>query len=658
MKTLIMILLWPAIAMSQISLTESTVRMVRFDGADGLSVPSPFYFTGSGVPTSFGGRFLQGSTAVNNARIYAYEDPGDPDVVAFGLKRGTSSAVILELPLVNDTGRPLRRLIVTFRVWQISQNLRATRLKLTHYRDPITQVITNTASLVSSQEYVSTTGTESILGTYVKQWLTAEIEFQTPIPVSAGVNLGWNFINGNGSSGNAHLAIEEIRLFPDFAHRAISADAGWRMLAMPFSDVSVAKFGEQFALQGIPGFGQSLFSPNLYTGYDGSAWQVPSSASEALISGKGLIWYKFAGSDLVPGVFGHEPTTDVNVPMHASGNRWNLIGNPYTKPISVSALQADGDFVPVVQVWQDATDESLGSWILSSDPALGGVIAPWQAFMLQNGAQNAASTLTIPLTAKSTGGAGFFREDAETVIRIPIELARRDGERWIRHDRGPMIEFDARPSVVVQRLAPLDEGAAYGWFRGWSGGREATSGVSPKDDSDVSIAYDLSVPGSGLWRIRWNDIPRLPDDWTMRFHDLADGVEVDVMESDGYGFIHSGDAAQIEGRFLFVAKKASQTSLETREIPNSVAVLGAWPNPFNPVTVIGYTVETQDLASVHVRLSVHDILGREVAVLVDGTQPAGSHQVRFDASNLASGKYLVRLQTSDISTLQLITLIK
>jgi hypothetical protein len=274
--------------------------------------------------------------------------------------------------------------------------------------------------------------------------------------------------------------------------------------------------------------------------------------------------------------------------------------------------------------------------------------------MLQNGAENAASTLTIPLTAKSTGGAGFFREDAETVIRIPIELARRDGERWIRHDRGPMIEFDARPSVVVQRLAPLDEGAAYGWFRGRTGGKEATSGVDPNDDADVSIAYDLSVPGSGLWRIRWNDIPTLPDGWTIRFHDLADGVEVDVMESDGYGFIHSGDAAQIEGRFLFVAKKASQTSLETREIPNSLAVLGAWPNPFNPVTVIGYRLTVVG----DVRLSVHDILGREVAVLANGIQPAGAHQVRFDASNLASGVYLVRLQTSDISTLQLITLIK
>jgi hypothetical protein len=657
MKTLILFLLWPAIAMSQISLTESTVRMVRFDGADGLSVPSPFYLTGSGVPGTFGGLFTA-TSSVNAVRVNAYSDPTDPDQVAFGMKRAsTSTPAFLELPLVNDTGRPLRRLIITFRVWQISQNLRATRLKLTHYRDPITQVITNSASLVSSQEYVSTTGTEAILGTYVKQWLTAEIEFQTPIPVSAGVNLGWNFIHGDGSSGNAHLAIEEIRLFPDFAHRAISADAGWRMLAVPFSDVSVAKFGEQFALQGIPGLGHSLFSPNLYTGYDGSAWQVPSSGSEALRSGKGLIWYKFAGSDLVPGVFGHEPTTDVDVPLHATGNRWNLIGNPYMKPISVSALEADGNFVPVVQVWQDATDESLGSWILSTDPALGGIIAPWQAFMLQNGAENAASTLTIPLTAKTTGGAGFFKDD-ETAVRIPIELVRRDGERWIRHDRGPMIEFDARSSVVVQRLAPLDAGAAYGWFRGRTGSREATSGVDPHDDTDVSIAYDLSVPGSGLWRIRWNDIPTLPDGWTLRFHDLTEGVEVDVMDDDGYGFVHPGDAAQIEGRFLFVAKKATQTSLERRENPSSVAMLSAWPNPFNPVTVVGYTVETQDLASVQVRLSVHDILGREVAVLIDAVRPAGTHQVRFDAAHLASGVYLVRLQTSDISTLQLITLIK
>jgi len=207
-------------------------------------------------------------------------------------------------------------------------------------------------------------------------------------------------------------------------------------------------------------------------------------------------------------------------------------------------------------------------------------------------------------------------------------------------------------------LAPLDAGAGYGWFTGRSGGKEATSGVDPLHDSEASIAYDLTLPERGLWRIRWNSIPRLPDGWSLRFHDLAEGVELDVMEEDGYGFIHSGNAGLVEGRFLFIARKAITTIIEPEPILESPQSLSAWPNPFNPTTVISYRVGTQDLASLQVRLSVYDLLGREVAVLVDGVRPAGEHQVRFNASTLASGVYLIRLETAGSSTIQRITLLK
>lgn len=654
MKSLLLILLWPAIAMSQISLSAGTVRMLRFDGADGMSVPTPFTLTGSGVPGTFGGLFTS-SSSVNNVRVYAYADPSDPDVVAFGMKRAsTSTAAYLELPIVNDTGRPLRRLMVTFHVWQVSRNLRATKLRLSHYRDPVSLAITSASTFVTSEEFVAETGSEAILGTYVKQWLTAEIDFQTPVGLAEQVILGWSFEHGAGSSGNAHLAIEEIRLFPDYAQRPISADAGWRMLSVPFSDVAVSAFGEQFPLQGIPGLGHSLFAPNLYTGYDGAAWTVPTGGNQWLASGRGFIWYSFATSGMIPGVFGHEPTTDVTVPLHASGNRWNLVGNPYLKPITVSALQADGDIVPVVQVWQDATGESLGSWILSTDPALGGLIAPWQAFMLQNGAENAASQLTIPLSAKTSGGTGFFREPQDAVVRIPIELWRMEGSRGTRHDRGPMIEFDTRPAVAVHRLTPLDGRAAYGWFTGFGAPKSAVAGIHPEDQTDASLAYEVSLPGDGVWRIRWNDVPRLPDGWTLRFHDLALGVEVDVMEDDGYGFTHAGGPQVLDGRFVFIARNTGVTSIEPVSKHEAPQLLSAWPNPFNPITVVGFRLSVVG----ETRLSVHDILGREVAVLVDGIQQAGSHQVRFDASHLSSGAYLLRLQTPESSTIHLITLLK
>ena len=71
------------------------------------------------------------------------------------------------------------------------------------------------------------------------------------------------------------------------------------------------------------------------------------------------------------------------------------------------------------------------------------------------------------------------------------------------------------------------------------------------------------------------------------------------------------------------------------------------PNPFARQTAITYEVA----AASDVRLSVYDVLGREVAVLVDGRQDAGAHQAVFDASGLAAGTYLYRLVVgSDVQT--------
>jgi hypothetical protein len=85
-----------------------------------------------------------------------------------------------------------------------------------------------------------------------------------------------------------------------------------------------------------------------------------------------------------------------------------------------------------------------------------------------------------------------------------------------------------------------------------------------------------------------------------------------------------------------------------------------YPNPFNPMTVIRFdiAVQAQDLAPVHSRLAVYDLLGREVAVLVDGVMAAGSHQVSFDGSTLSSGIYLVRLTSGLESRVMRMTLLK
>ena len=76
-------------------------------------------------------------------------------------------------------------------------------------------------------------------------------------------------------------------------------------------------------------------------------------------------------------------------------------------------------------------------------------------------------------------------------------------------------------------------------------------------------------------------------------------------------------------------------------LPLARQLLQNYPNPFNPSTTIKYELPTIS----EVRLSVYDILGREVSVLVNERREAGVYEVKFDGSHFPSGVYLYRLQT-------------
>lgn len=78
-------------------------------------------------------------------------------------------------------------------------------------------------------------------------------------------------------------------------------------------------------------------------------------------------------------------------------------------------------------------------------------------------------------------------------------------------------------------------------------------------------------------------------------------------------------------------------------IPTTYALCQNYPNPFNPSTTIGYSVPAIAGQSPVIKLNVYDLLGREVAVLLNEKKEPGTYAVQFDASRLASGVYLYRL---------------
>jgi hypothetical protein len=96
-----------------------------------------------------------------------------------------------------------------------------------------------------------------------------------------------------------------------------------------------------------------------------------------------------------------------------------------------------------------------------------------------------------------------------------------------------------------------------------------------------------------------------------------------------------------------VSLNNSVTGLEQgiAQVPSMHALHQNYPNPFNPTTTIRYEIPVRTYDNTSLR--IYDLLGREVAVLVDDMKEPGTYTVQFDASGLASGAYLYRLIAGD-----------
>ncbi len=90
------------------------------------------------------------------------------------------------------------------------------------------------------------------------------------------------------------------------------------------------------------------------------------------------------------------------------------------------------------------------------------------------------------------------------------------------------------------------------------------------------------------------------------------------------------------------------------EVPSNFSLLQNYPNPFNPSTSIKYSIPQADFVS----LKVYDLLGREIAVLINQKQKAGNYEITFEGSDLASGVYLYELKSAKKSEIKKMLLVR
>ena len=135
-----------------------------------------------------------------------------------------------------------------------------------------------------------------------------------------------------------------------------------------------------------------------------------------------------------------------------------------------------------------------------------------------------------------------------------------------------------------------------------------------------------------------------------------DGLSLDSHTENGseyywYGFTNVSPQVKVLDWFGI---PLDVKRIENKIIPSTFKLYQNYPNPFNPITKIRYRIPETGF----VTLKVYDILGRDVATLVNGYKPAGNYELEFDASSLSSGVYFYRLTAGTFTTTKQMILLR
>ncbi len=132
-----------------------------------------------------------------------------------------------------------------------------------------------------------------------------------------------------------------------------------------------------------------------------------------------------------------------------------------------------------------------------------------------------------------------------------------------------------------------------------------------------------------------------------------DGFNIDAWALDPNSMTKiARDANPDIGCFEYVGNLGKNVS--NKIIPNLYSLNQNYPNPFNPSTVIIYSIKTVS----NVKLEVFNVLGQNVATLVNEIQESGSYKVDFNASSLSSGIYIYRLKAGDFTDIKKMILVQ
>lgn len=321
---------------------------------------------------------------------------------------------------------------------------------------------------------------------------------------------------------------------------------------------------------------------------------------------------------------------------------WNIISNPFAKPVSWSSVQEKNNISDPLWTFEGTFRESP-------------VLDRYKGYYFYN--RSDMEELHIPYVSKSPTD----KTDQQRYRSLSLNLIR-NGKKMSFIEAG--IQSNGKPNTSIHY-----DPAPPGDFQEYqitiqndslvAGGQPHLTRLFYSDSADA-YSFDLSVVSAsgepvaleveGVQHFNFDEI-LLIHNRSKKTYDLRKNTSLRI------------DATEAgENYTLFIGRSDSINDLREQKSSKSPILFQNYPNPFNNQTVIEYSVD-QRMANSRVVLEIFNVLGQQVALLVNERQPAGSYQVNWNAENsagreLASGVYIYRLQVGDIVKIRRLTLLK
>lgn len=478
-------------------------------------------------------------------------------------------------------------------------------------------------------------------------------------------------------------------------------EEGWRILTSPYDGASYAEILDGLWTQGFSGADHEGGSPNVFVYVEGDGntnaslrgFKTISDIDDIPEPGQAIVVYVYEDDDpSIEGIQGGFPklmsasltqrtgSIDATLSLTKSGSEgnfdavndgWNLVGNPYGGTIDWDASKGwqKTGLDNTIYLWSSEAGSYL-SWNGSTGTLGSGKVAPMQGFWVKANNDEVTPAFSVNDTVRSAGG--YLLK----TLSIPEIRITASGNGF---KNSSVIMFSDKASIQK------DSHDAYklaSFSREWLSVSTRVREEVAMDIQALPLEFEhpvelsLGIDGSdvnGEFKLEWN-LKMLPDHWNVYLKDDRTGQTIDLRTTGQYKFELNGPVkkqgsvnplailskpkvldVEPEQRFKLIITNGETVNTEIdSELPITFGLNQNYPNPFNPSTVISYQLPENS----KVDLRVFDILGREVAILVNKQMEAGHHQVTFNARQLASGMYLYRLVANGKVFTKKLTLIK